>query len=44
MIRWMVGLVLGGLGAGVGLTTFLVRALQPPPPRPRLPRRGRPRR
>ena len=28
MIRWMVGLVLGGLGAGVGLTTYLVRALQ----------------
>ena len=28
MIRWMVGLVLGGLGAGIGLTTFLVRALQ----------------
>ena len=27
MIRWMVGLVLGGLGAGIGLTTFLVRAL-----------------
>lgn len=28
MIRWMVGLVLGGLGVGIGLTTFLVRALQ----------------
>ena len=28
MIRWMVGLVLGGLGAGIGLTTFLVRTLQ----------------
>ena len=28
MIRWMIGLVLGGLGAGIGLTTFLVRALQ----------------
>ena len=27
MIRWMVGLVLGGLGVGIGLTTFLVRAL-----------------
>lgn len=28
MTRWMVGLVLGGLGVGIGLTTFLVRALQ----------------
>lgn len=28
MIRWMVGLVLVGLGVGIGLTTFLVRALQ----------------
>ena len=28
MIRWMVGLVLCGLGVGIGLTTFLVRALQ----------------
>lgn len=28
MIRWMVGLVLGGLGVGIGLTTFLVRAPQ----------------
>ena len=27
MIHWMVGLVLGGLGAGIGLTAFLVRTL-----------------
>ena len=42
MIRWMVGLVLGGLGAGIGLTTFFgSRAVagagasaQPAPPAP----------
>lgn len=28
MIRWMVGLALGGLGAGIGVTTFLARTLQ----------------
>ena len=33
MIRWMVGLVLGGLGAGIGLTTFLVRRCSSAGPR-----------